>query len=280
MSSKKFHCFFLDACILLPQKNRRFAESCADFLKQDESRCYISSSVKTTILALLNKAYDRIVNEIQRTLLPFMKHENIETITSRDGLTFERFFSEIRLQFRAQGTSYIYFEILGQIEHWLVLQLRTIPRGSSEKPDNFLAVITLRLSTILEKLRFLIDAFEEKEIIVKPRIRSHVALLRIRKMEDMDHLSSAIDYQFSNNVWVVFVTFDEDDILCHKESLFEICALRCSKPMYASDHLRKFSRMDDPVKYYRSIKNHTQPQLAFAKTIKESLSKDITSSSR
>lgn len=277
MSTDKFNCFFLDACILLPQKNRRFAESCADFLKQAGSKCYASSSVKETILDLLDYAYDWITKEIQSTLCIYMEKENIRKVTCRDGLAFERFFSEIRRQMRMQASSYIFFEIIGQIEHWAVSQLLTIPKGSSVKFEDFLAGITLGLSTIYEQLKSSIEVVEGKEIIAKPEIKSEVVLRGVKKMEDIIHLASAIDYQFSNNVWVVFVTFDEDHILRCQKPLFEICALRCSKPMYASEHLKNFSRMDKPFRYYCRIEDKTREQLAFAEAIEKSLNIKITS---
>ena len=209
-----------------------------------------------------------------------MKKQNITKVTCRSGLAFERFFDERRRQLRAQGgSSYVYYEIIGQIENWTALQIRTIPKGSSVKPDNFLATITYELSNIYEKLKSPIDAFEVKKISPKVKIESQVTMqTRGRaRIEDMAHLASAIEYQFVNNIWIVFVTFDEDHILSNKESLWEVCALRCSKPAYAHDHRIALSRMKKPIQYYLCISEHKPQQLSFAKDIETALNLKITS---
>lgn len=275
MASVSGNCYFLDACILLPQKNKRYAESCDDFLKQARSNCYTSSSVKDTILSLLKDAYDWITKEIQANLFSYMMKTKLAKVTSRDGLAFEGFFHEIREDMRKEGATYIYYEMVGQIESWIVSQLRLITLGMSINSEDFLAGITLRFSEIYEILKSSIDVVESKQISPNPLINSEVALRKVKKIEDIMNLASAIDYQFRNNVWVIFVTFDEDDILSHKVALFDVCALCCSKPMYAPDHFAKFSRMGRPISHYSSIKNHNPDQISFATNVEKSLGKKI-----
>lgn len=275
MASEGGNCYFLDACILLPQKNKRYAESCEDFLKQTKSNCYVSSSVKNTILSLLKDAYDRITKEIQANLFSYMMKSKLAKVTSRDGLAFEGFFHEMREDMRKEGATYVYYEMIGQIESWIVSQLRLITLGRSISCEDFLAGITLRFSEIYEMLKSSIDIVESKEISPHPLIQSEVTLRKVKKIEDIVNLACAIDYEFRNNVWVVFVTFDEDDILSNKEALFDVCALCCSKPMYAQDHFAKFSRMGRPISYYSSIKNHSHDQISFAANVEKSIGKKI-----
>jgi hypothetical protein len=256
---------------LLPQKNRRYAESCADFLKKAESKCYVSSSVKETILALLNDAYDWIVKDIQRSLFPYMKKEDVTKVTCRDGLAFEQFFDEHRQELQRLGSPYIYYEILGQVEHWTVSQVHSIPRGSSINRQNFLANIIFEVSRIYERLRSPIEAIDGKQVNPSAEVISTLRLLEIRKAEDIVHLASAIEYQFGNNIWVVFVTFDERHILAHKKSLFDVCALRCSKPVYAMEYLEMSSRMNKPIQYFVNIAEYTPKQIIFADAIEQSL---------
>lgn len=275
MSSKKTNCFFLDACILLPQKNRRYAESCARFLKDSGGFCHVSSSVKRTILDLLKDAYQWIVKDIQRSLFPYMKQINANKVTCRDGLIFEQFFDERRRQLRFEGSPYVYYEIVGRIEHWTTSMVHEIPKGSSIKLENFVAYVTTELSLIYEALNSPIEALEEEQIAPNPELRTQVLAQGVKKMEDIIHLASAIKHQFANNVWVIFVTFDDDHILSHKKNLMKVCALHCSKPAYASDHLTSLSRMKKPIQYYLNISNYTPQQKNFAKAVEKSLQTKI-----
>jgi len=277
LSSGKIDCFFLDACILLPQKNRRYAESCARFLKENSGRCRVSSSVKGTILSLLKDAYQWIVKDIQNGFFPYTERRNIKKVTGRDGLIFEQFFDERRRQLRSQGSPYIYYEIVGRIEHWTALKVHEMRMGLSVKPEDFLASLTTEVSIIYEALRSPIEAIEGDQIAPSADLRTEVLAQGVTKMEDIIHLASAIHYQFINNAWVVFVTFDEDHILSRKRPLSEVCALHCSKPAYAHDHHVKLSRMKKPVQYYIDIQDYTSQQVSFAKAIEKSLQIKIIS---
>ena len=200
-----------------------------------------------------------------------MKKGNVNKVTCRDGLIFEHFFDERRRQLRRQRSPYIYYEVIGQIEHWTALKIHEIPKGLSVKPEDFAAAITTELSVIYETLKSPIDAIEEEQIAPSTELRTQVAAQGVTKMEDVIHLASAVEYQFANNVWIVFVAFDEDHILSHKKPLMEVCALHCSKPAYAPDHLISLSRMKKPVQYYLNIPNYRVQQINFAKVIEQSL---------
>ncbi len=200
-----------------------------------------------------------------------MERENIKKVTSRDGLVFEQFFDQRRRQLRSQGSPYIYYEIVGRIEHWTALKVHAIRTGLSVKPEDFLASLTTEVSVIYEALRSPIEAMEEDQIAPSAELKTQVAAQGVTKMEDVIHLASAVEYQFTNNEWVVFVTFDEDHILSHKRPLREVCALHCSKPAYARDHLVRLSRMKKPVQHYLNIPNYTTHQVNFAKAIEKSL---------
>lgn len=218
-----------------------------------------------------------IVKDVQSSLFPYMKRMNIEKVTSRDGLTFEQFFDEWRRQLKLQRSSHIYYEIVGQIEHWTASKVHEIPKGSSVKPEDFAAAIITELSVIYEALKSPIDAIEEEEVAPSRELKAQVASQGVTKMEDVIHLASAVEYQFANNVWIVFVTFDEKDTLSHKKNLREVCALHCSKPAYAQDHRITLSRMKKPVQYYLNIQNYTPQQVNFAKAIEQSLQIKIMS---
>ena len=127
---------------------------------------------------------------------------------------------------------------------------------------------------IYEALKSPIDAIKEEQIAPSTELKTQVASQGVTKMEDVIHLASAVEYQFASNVWVVFVTFDDDHVLSHKKTLMENCA-HCSKPAYAQDHLITLSRMKKPVQYYLNIPNYTPQQLNIAKAIEESLQMKI-----
>lgn len=264
-------CFFLDACILLPQSLGPYAESCVAFLKNASSESYVSSSVYSRVSSMLDDAYDWVARDIQENLRPYLIGQGINELTSKDALIFEQFFHERRRQLASFKSPGMYFEIEGQIEHWIVSEIHSITLGREVKVDIFLAAILSTLSRIYESLRSPIDVIIVKDITPSKQVKSHVFSQGVRKAEDVEHLASAIEFQFKNNVWVVFVTFDQKHILSHKSRLFEICAIHCSKPDYALDHLKNLTREKKPIEYYKNITPHSQQQLSFAGSIERVL---------
>lgn len=104
---------------MLPQKNRRHAESCDRFLNEYKLYCLISSSVKEKALDLLSCAHKYVLEELQENLLPYLDEKGIEKITTKDCLIFEDFFYVQRKKMKAKGKTNIYYELIGQIEQWV-----------------------------------------------------------------------------------------------------------------------------------------------------------------
>jgi len=260
---------------LLPQKNRRFAESCEQFLEDNASFCLVSSSVKKTTLDLLSSAHKHVSEQLQEGLLPYLVQKNIKEITCRDCLIFEDFFYVQRKKLKRQGKTEIYYELIGQIEQWVAKQVHEIPRGSKVKAINFTSVILTELSMKHDALKTPIEIIEEVVIPESPGLNRLVALAGVKKMEDIINLSSAISFQFENNTWVIFVTFDEEHVLSNRPLLKEICALHSSKPAYANDYLVKISKLSKPIQFYRNIPNHSVQQKDFATEVKNALQVNI-----
>lgn len=271
MPTQTSTCFFLDICILLPQTLNISAKACEDFLKKNRELCYISSSVYTIAFKMLDDAFDWVAKEIQENFYPYLQKHGIESLTCRDARVFEGFFSERRSQLTAIKSPSMYFEMLRRMEHWTVAQIHTIELGRKINVEMFLTALLSELSRVYESLKAPLDAIEVKNITPKDEIKSQVALQGIRKFEDIDHLASAIQFQFTNNVWVVFVTFDEKHILSHQRRLLDVCALHCCKPDYAMDYARDVSREKTPIQYYLSISPKSSQQESFAKAIESSL---------
>ena len=271
MPSRKPVCFFLDVCILLPQALSISATSSETFLKKAHESCIISSSVLARTSRMIDYAYDWVAREVQENLYPYLQKQGVNTLTCRNARVFEGFFNKRRKQLKAITSPAMYYEMLGRMEHWTVTEIHTIELGRKINVETFLTALLAELSRVYESLKAPFDAIEVKNIIPKGEIKAQVALQGIQKFEDMEHLASAIQFQFSNNSWVVFVTFDEKHILSHQKRLFEICALHCCKPDYAMDYTRDISREIPPVQYYTNISPKSSQQEGFAKVIESSL---------
>lgn len=219
------------------------------------------------MLELLSRAYTYILEDIHENLLPYLKQKKITKISCRYGLVFEDFFDDRRKKLRSEGKTEVYYELIGQIEQWVTAMVHAISKGTSLEDVDFVANILTELSVKYDNLKSPIEIIDPVEISPSPYLNSQVILAGVKKMEDIANLVSAITFQFKNNTWVVFVTFDEEHILSCRLWLKEIFALHCSKPAYASDHLVRLSGMPKPVQFYRSIKNHTVQQKKFAKAV-------------
>lgn len=271
MSIEKSAYFFLDICILLPQTLNISAKLCEDFLKKAGRLCYISSSVYLRASKMLDDTYDWVLKEIQESLYPYLQKHRIDRLTCRDARVFEGFFNERRRQLKTFKSPAMYYEMVGRMEHWAVTQIHSIELGREIEAEMFLTALLSELSRVYESLKAPLDAIEVKNITPKEEIKSQVILQGVHKFEDIDHLASAIQFQFTNNVWVVFVTFDEKHILSHQRRLLDVCALHCCKPDYAMDYARDISREKTPIQYYLSISPKSSQQEIFAKAIESSL---------
>ena len=260
---------------MLPQKNRRFAGACTRFLKDYQKLCLVSSSVKEKAIDLLRTAYKRISEEMQEKFIPYLEQKNIEKITSRDCLIFEDFFYALRKKMKNEGKNEIHYELIGQIEYWVADSVHKIKRGSSLDAIDFMANILTELSIKFDNLKTPIEVIEPVEISESPDLNTQIVLAGVQDMEDIIHLAAAINFQYTNDTWVIFVTFDEIHILSNRPLLKEICALHTSKPAYAVDYLVELSRLSKPVKFYKEISNHSVQQKEFAKAVETALQINI-----
>jgi len=220
---------------------------------------------------MLDDAFDWVAREIQENLYPYLQKHGIDILTCKDARVFEGFFNDRRRQLTAYKSPAMYYEMLARIENWAVAQIHKIPLGKKITVEMFLAALLSELSRVYESLKAPLDAMEVKKIATEREIESQVVLQGVRKFEDIGHLASAIQFQFTNNVWVVFVTFDEKHILSHQRRLLEVCALHCCKPNYAMDYARDISRENSPVQYYASISPKSSQQQSFAETLENTL---------
>lgn len=262
-------------CILLPQALDVSAKSCEDFLKEAGESCCVSSSVCSKVSETLDKAHDWVAKEIQENLYPYLEKHTIDRLTKRDARIFEGFFNERRRRLGAIRSATMHYEIIRRVELWAVTHIHSIELGKKISAEIFLTALLAELSKVYESLKAPLDTIKVKEITPKEEIKSHVALQGVRNLEDIDHLASAIQFQFTNDIWVVFVTFDEKDILSHQRRLLEICALSCCKPHYAMDYSRDLSRQEPPIQYYASITSKSPQQKSFARTIETLLSVSV-----
>lgn len=138
-----------------------------------------------------------------------------------------------------------------------------------------MAGILKELSFRCDDLKTPIEIIEEVEILESPLLNSQVAVTQVKKMEDILHLAAAINFQFRNNTWVIFVTFDEEHILSSRPLLKEICALHVSKPSYANDYIIKLSKSSTPIDFYKKILNHSVQQKRFATAVQNELNVNI-----
>jgi len=221
---------------------------------------------------MLNHAYDWVAGEIQKELYPYLQKNKIDHLTCRKARILEGFFNERRRQLAAFRSPAIYYEMLQRVEHWTVARIHTIELGRKINVDIFLTWFLSELSRVYEVLKAPLDAIEVKNITPKEEIKAQVVLQGVRKFEDIDHLASAIQYQFTNNEWVIFVTFDEKHILLHQKRLLENCALHCCKPDYALDYARDITRENPPTQFFEHIKPKSSNQQIFAKIIESTLS--------
>ena len=92
---------------------------------------------------------------------------------------------------------------------------------------------------------------------------------------DTAHLSSALQYQFKEYMWVIFVTTDEAHILSRQKEILQVFELHCSRPEWALDFHRDITRMKPPVDFYRETGSYTGQQKQFGEVMKRSLGLEI-----
>jgi hypothetical protein len=267
--------FFVDTCILLPQPLDAVMKTCSKFTKEASSKFILSSSVKKEGLDLVDKSHNTIVQNFQMKLRPFLEEKKVKEITNRDGEIFASFFAEQKAQFRKlpYKRTNIQHEILSAIEGYVASQLHSIENGQKIPTEFFLAAISAELAIVKHDLEAPFRGLRCEDIQPNDSIYSAVVVSSIfhgsvlKNQNDILHLSSALEYQFQHNKWVIFVTTDEEEILCRASEFKEIL-LHCSRPEWAMDHYREMTKNIAPLDHLKNITNPTDRQRTLIEAIK------------
>lgn len=255
-------------------------KSCSAFLKENAQDCILCSTVKDEALHLIERSHSLVISDLRSQLKPFLEKHGIEQVTNRDGRIFARFFRErkrdLRINFPVRTN--VRYEILGAIENYVASRLHSLKDGFKMPVDNFLASMMTELASIKHSLQAPFKSMKTLEIAPNDSIVSLVIVgtllknpTRALNPNDAKHLASAVEYQFRENKWVIFVTNDEKDILSREVSISETCALQCSKPDWALDHYRYVTRMKSPIEYFHELPNYSRKQKNLVETVEKAI---------
>ena len=261
--------------IILPQPWVDRIESADKFLKDAGNKCYLSSSVVKECNEILNDIYNWLVKDIRDNFKKFLNENGIQEIKRNSALTFERFFEQRKRQL-AEKPDY-YFLIQEEIEHWIIQYIKSIGAGKAVSSIAFANFLNAKITEIYEAISSKVEALDEIKIEPQPSVKAFLLQHGLKHEEDMNHLASAIQYQFVNNCWVVFVSFEGKSVLNFRDYLFRNSLFNLAKPDYAIDKLTSLLSDSNkpPVDSYRSIVKLTDHQERFVKAIKESVNVDL-----
>jgi hypothetical protein len=269
--------FFVDTCVLLPHASETVTQSCLSFLKENAARCILSSSVKKEALELIERSYTFIVSSIHSELKPFLEKQGIKELSNKHGKFMAQFFMERRKELKKEFKSNVPREMIGALENYVAARLHSLRSGQKISVDDFLAALTTELGISKHHLKAPFMGIKDVEIVPDDSIVSQIVLgTFILNQNDARHLASALIYQFKQNKWVIFVTTDETEILSKTQELFNIFALQCSSPEWASDYYDEMTRLNAPIEYFRSLHNYLDIQKEFANNIERITGKKIT----
>jgi hypothetical protein len=240
----------------------------------------ISSSVRKEAIDLIEKAYNIIVWDFRSTLKPFLQQQGITAITNRHGKLIGDFFAERKKSLKLQlpGRSNVPNEIIGTTENYVSNQLHSLEDGFKITPDDFLGSLITNLTIVRHELKAPFLGIKGIDINPDVGITSLMILKAlIANTNDVNHLVSALMYQFQTNKWIIFVTVDETDILSKQGRLFEIFALQCTKPTWASDYYDSMTRLKAPVQHYQGIHVYTTEQKEFVDKVQKCMGIQIAS---
>lgn len=274
MSFGQFGGFFLDSCVLLPHSLESITKACSAFLKENGDRCLLCSTVEDEALNLIERSYLLIIRDFRSKLKPFLERQGVKKLTNRNGRIFSRFFSEEKwsLKVKVPQRTGVRNEIMGTIENYVAQRLHSLKDGQKIQVDNFIAAMMTELTAVKHKLQAPFKCMKTVNIIPDAPIVSLIILgAPLANPHDAEHLASAVKYQVQQNKWVIFVTYDERDILSKEISIHEIFALQCSKPEWALDHYRYLTRLKSPIEHFRELSNYSDKQKEFGKTIEKTI---------
>jgi hypothetical protein len=264
--------FFVDACVLLPHSIDSIRQSCFAFLRENATRCLLSSSVKTEALDLIERSYDTIVSDLKLKLKPFLDSKEIKDLSNRSGRILAQFFMERRRALRKGFKSEVPREIVGTIENYVASRLHSLRTGEKIPVDNFLAALLTEISIKKHALQAPFNGIKGVDVTPNNSVISLIVMQTMMQNDkDVRHLASALNYQFQNNRWVIFVTTDDSDILSKEQELFSVFTLQCSSPEWASDYYDDMTKLKAPREHFREIKDYSSTQKEFAAILEKSL---------
>ena len=255
--------------MLLPQPLEAMTEACSEFLKRNVEDCVICSTVKKEAFDLIERSYSVIAINLRESLKPFLETEGIKKLNNRSGRILANFFSERKksLHFRRSNLP---AEMLGTIENYVASKIHSLKDGQEIPADDFLAAVTTELAADKHELEAPFKTIRTLEIEPNNKIVSCVIVaIVLDNPDDARHLASALEYQYAQNKWVVFVTYDEQHILGRGRDIHQIFALQCSKPEWALDHYRHMTRMKPPVECFCELSSYSNKQREFGETLEK-----------
>jgi len=268
----KFGGYFVDSCILLPHPLKGTTEACSEFLEKAAESCLICSTTKKETLDLIEKSHSTILADFRDNLKPFLDSKKLQFLTNKDGHIFAEFFASRKKILKPvfPRRSNVPYEILAATERYVASSLHSLKSTQKITADDFLALMITELVRIKHELKQPLLSLREVEIEPNDSFISIIAICTIiPNSKDIAHLASALEHQFRENQWIIFVTTDESEILNKQKELYTVFRLRCSTPDWAFDYYREITRNIQPIEHYRKLDNYTQHQKDFGRIVGE-----------
>jgi len=269
--------FFLDSCILMPQSLKATRDVCQNFLSKDLNH-FVSSSIKTEALQLLNNTGEVLNTSIRYYMKPALERQGITSVTKNDAITIADVFSQEkrRLDKECSIRTGIRSELFGDIENYVASLIHELEPDKPLSVDDLLANTLSALSTAKYEIEKPFKSI--KSIFVEPEdeMLNFAPLCKlVKNKSDILHLMSAVRYQFQQNAWVIFVTNDDRDILSNSSAIWNFCGLRCTKPVWASDYYSHITRFKRPRQYFSEVLIPATELREFIKIIEDKLNLQI-----
>jgi hypothetical protein len=254
--------YIIDTCVLLPQPLESSIRSSASFLKANQKKCFITSSIKEEAFNLIEQSHDVVLNHFHSELKPYLDSQGIKELTNRDGKIIAKFFSEQKKVFKQKthARSSIPNEYINAIESYLADEIHSLPNGKSIPVDVFLASAATELAIAKHSLKSPFEGMRCESVAPNEKLKSAIATGAVMKNSmDITHLASALFYQFGSNRWVIFVTNDQNEILNRADEMDEMF-LKCNSPQWAADYYSDLTRNKAPLYWVQELATFTSRQ--------------------
>lgn len=240
-------CIFVDCTIpmsLLFQRELIFGKKTTHLLETLQKHfrvpCYISSSANE----MTREKIKEISNKVGEFLTDFKNwliHGKVikygrQYLTSSDVLDFQMFF--IR-KMRSISDERVKEEIRA-VEIWIFDKAMILLKKSNGKINvgeflkalfNFHDELFREKITEFDSYELRHKYWELKDIEPIPEIKEMIGK-SVADPEDVAHFSSAVQYQFEKNVWIVFVSLDFRDLVGQRTNLFKVFLVTVCDPLY------------------------------------------------